>query len=101
MKYIWTGHMCAVAASGVCGPDLWSLLLKALRCHSRVLVRPGSATSSWLIHVTVSDVDPLKTLYTAKYLLNVSVNRKCNLTYFLLFITMFTVSCHLWFPFSL
>ncbi|XP_075884563.1 protein C-mannosyl-transferase DPY19L3 [Nelusetta ayraudi] len=39
MKYIWTGHMCAVAAAGVCGPELWSVLLKAMRCHSRVLLR--------------------------------------------------------------
>ncbi|XP_054916036.1 probable C-mannosyltransferase DPY19L3 isoform X2 [Poeciliopsis prolifica] len=39
MKYIWTGHMCAVAAYGVCGTDLWTLLLKALRCNSKVLLR--------------------------------------------------------------
>uniref|UniRef100_A0A7N8XSC3 Zinc finger protein 507 n=1 Tax=Mastacembelus armatus TaxID=205130 RepID=A0A7N8XSC3_9TELE len=25
MKYIWTGHMCAVAAYGACGTELWSL----------------------------------------------------------------------------
>uniref|UniRef100_A0A8C4NSQ7 Dpy-19 like C-mannosyltransferase 3 n=1 Tax=Dicentrarchus labrax TaxID=13489 RepID=A0A8C4NSQ7_DICLA len=29
MKYIWTGHMCAVAAYGVCGTELWTLLLNA------------------------------------------------------------------------
>uniref|UniRef100_A0A3Q2QW07 Dpy-19 like C-mannosyltransferase 3 n=1 Tax=Fundulus heteroclitus TaxID=8078 RepID=A0A3Q2QW07_FUNHE len=28
MKYIWTGHMCAVAAYGVCGTELWTLLLR-------------------------------------------------------------------------
>ncbi|XP_040020077.2 protein C-mannosyl-transferase DPY19L3 isoform X1 [Gasterosteus aculeatus] len=39
MKYIWTGHMCAVAAYGVCGKELWTLLLNTLRCNSRVLLR--------------------------------------------------------------
>ncbi|KAJ4947480.1 hypothetical protein JOQ06_009515 [Pogonophryne albipinna] len=39
MKYIWTGHMCAVAAYGVCGKELWTLLLSTLRCNSKVLVR--------------------------------------------------------------
>uniref|UniRef100_A0A3P9L3S6 Dpy-19 like C-mannosyltransferase 3 n=1 Tax=Oryzias latipes TaxID=8090 RepID=A0A3P9L3S6_ORYLA len=31
MKYIWTGHMCAVAAHGVCSAELWTLLLRTLR----------------------------------------------------------------------
>ncbi|XP_034536777.1 probable C-mannosyltransferase DPY19L3 isoform X2 [Notolabrus celidotus] len=39
MKYIWTGHMCAVAAYGVCGMELWTLLLNALRCNTKVLLR--------------------------------------------------------------
>uniref|UniRef100_A0A3Q2TKU5 Dpy-19 like C-mannosyltransferase 3 n=1 Tax=Fundulus heteroclitus TaxID=8078 RepID=A0A3Q2TKU5_FUNHE len=39
MKYIWTGHMCAVAAYGVCGTELWTLLLRALRCDTKVLLR--------------------------------------------------------------
>uniref|UniRef100_A0AAQ5XEN7 Dpy-19 like C-mannosyltransferase 3 n=1 Tax=Amphiprion ocellaris TaxID=80972 RepID=A0AAQ5XEN7_AMPOC len=40
MKYIWTGHMCAVAAYGVCGTELWTLLLNALRCNTKLrLVR--------------------------------------------------------------
>ncbi|XP_041829358.1 probable C-mannosyltransferase DPY19L3 [Melanotaenia boesemani] len=39
MKYIWTGHMCAVAAYGVCGSELWTLLLKVLHCNSKVLLR--------------------------------------------------------------
>ncbi|XP_068432144.1 protein C-mannosyl-transferase DPY19L3 isoform X2 [Clinocottus analis] len=39
MKYIWTGHMCAVAAYGLCGRELWSLLLSALRCNSKVMLR--------------------------------------------------------------
>uniref|UniRef100_A0A4W6FY71 Dpy-19 like C-mannosyltransferase 3 n=1 Tax=Lates calcarifer TaxID=8187 RepID=A0A4W6FY71_LATCA len=40
MKYIWTGHMCAVAAYGVCGTELWTPLLTALRCNSKLrLVR--------------------------------------------------------------
>uniref|UniRef100_A0A667X736 Dpy-19 like C-mannosyltransferase 3 n=1 Tax=Myripristis murdjan TaxID=586833 RepID=A0A667X736_9TELE len=38
MKYIWTGHMCAVAAYGVCGTELWNLILGALRCNSKTLV---------------------------------------------------------------
>lgn len=43
MKYIWTGHMCAVAAYGVCGTELWTPLLNALRCHSKVVVRACDA----------------------------------------------------------
>ncbi|XP_073321146.1 protein C-mannosyl-transferase DPY19L3 isoform X2 [Pagrus major] len=39
MKYIWTGHMCAVAAYGVCGTELWTLLLNTLRCNSKALLR--------------------------------------------------------------
>ncbi|KAF7657562.1 hypothetical protein LDENG_00024970 [Lucifuga dentata] len=39
MKYIWTGHMCAVAAYGVCGIELWTLIFNALRCNSKVLLR--------------------------------------------------------------
>uniref|UniRef100_UPI0037E8F2B5 protein C-mannosyl-transferase DPY19L3 n=1 Tax=Semicossyphus pulcher TaxID=241346 RepID=UPI0037E8F2B5 len=39
MKYIWTGHMCAVAAYGVCGTELWTLLLNTLRCNTKVLLR--------------------------------------------------------------
>ncbi|XP_059207667.1 probable C-mannosyltransferase DPY19L3 isoform X2 [Centropristis striata] len=39
MKYIWTGHMCAVAAYGVCGKELWTLLLNALSCNTKVLLR--------------------------------------------------------------
>uniref|UniRef100_A0A8D0ASV0 Dpy-19 like C-mannosyltransferase 3 n=1 Tax=Sander lucioperca TaxID=283035 RepID=A0A8D0ASV0_SANLU len=40
MKYIWTGHMCAVAAYGVCGKELWTMLLSTLSCNSKLrLVR--------------------------------------------------------------
>ncbi|XP_035008023.1 probable C-mannosyltransferase DPY19L3 isoform X1 [Hippoglossus stenolepis] len=39
MKYIWTGHMCAVAAYGVCGTELWTPLLTTVRCNSKVLLR--------------------------------------------------------------
>ncbi|XP_030269040.1 probable C-mannosyltransferase DPY19L3 isoform X2 [Sparus aurata] len=39
MKYIWTGHMCVVAAYGVCGTELWTLLLNTLHCNSKVLLR--------------------------------------------------------------
>lgn len=38
MKYIWTGHMCVVAAYGVCGKESWTLLLSALQCNSKILV---------------------------------------------------------------
>uniref|UniRef100_A0AAY4ER67 C-mannosyltransferase DPY19L3 n=1 Tax=Denticeps clupeoides TaxID=299321 RepID=A0AAY4ER67_9TELE len=31
MKYLWTGHMCAFAAYGVCGREVWELCLKVLR----------------------------------------------------------------------
>lgn len=46
MKYIWTGHMCAVAAYGVCGTELWTPLLTTLRCNSKVMV--GVSTSKHL-----------------------------------------------------
>lgn len=39
MKYIWTGHMCAVAAFGVCGTEIWSLIFSTLRCNSKSLLR--------------------------------------------------------------
>uniref|UniRef100_A0A8C6SQF7 Dpy-19 like C-mannosyltransferase 3 n=1 Tax=Neogobius melanostomus TaxID=47308 RepID=A0A8C6SQF7_9GOBI len=39
MKYIWTGHMCAVAAFGVCGTEIWTLIFNTLRCNSKSLVR--------------------------------------------------------------
>uniref|UniRef100_H2SE59 Dpy-19 like C-mannosyltransferase 3 n=1 Tax=Takifugu rubripes TaxID=31033 RepID=H2SE59_TAKRU len=39
MKYIWTGHMCVVAAYGVCGKEAWTLLLGTLRCNSKILLR--------------------------------------------------------------
>ncbi|XP_040898120.1 probable C-mannosyltransferase DPY19L3 isoform X4 [Toxotes jaculatrix] len=39
MKYIWTGHMCAIAAYGVCGTELWTPLLAALRCNSKAVLR--------------------------------------------------------------
>ncbi|XP_076003156.1 protein C-mannosyl-transferase DPY19L3 [Genypterus blacodes] len=39
MKYIWTGHMCAVAAYGVCGVELWTLVLNTLRSNSKVLLK--------------------------------------------------------------
>uniref|UniRef100_A0A1A8KX40 Dpy-19-like 3 n=1 Tax=Nothobranchius kuhntae TaxID=321403 RepID=A0A1A8KX40_NOTKU len=39
MKYIWTGHMCAVAAYGVCGTEVWTLVLRVLRCNTKVLLR--------------------------------------------------------------
>uniref|UniRef100_A0A8C6L6F7 Dpy-19 like C-mannosyltransferase 3 n=1 Tax=Nothobranchius furzeri TaxID=105023 RepID=A0A8C6L6F7_NOTFU len=36
MKYIWTGHMCAVAAYGVCGTEVWTLVLRVLRCNTKL-----------------------------------------------------------------
>ncbi|XP_072321631.1 protein C-mannosyl-transferase DPY19L3 [Eucyclogobius newberryi] len=39
MKYLWTGHMCAVAAFGVCGTEIWTLMFNTLRCNSRFLLR--------------------------------------------------------------
>ncbi|KAJ8247353.1 hypothetical protein GJAV_G00245400 [Gymnothorax javanicus] len=39
MKYLWTGHMCAFAAYGLCGKELWTLFLKLLRCHSQAKLR--------------------------------------------------------------
>ncbi|XP_034730770.1 probable C-mannosyltransferase DPY19L3 isoform X2 [Etheostoma cragini] len=39
MKYIWTGHMCAVAAYGVCRKEVWTVLLSTLGCNSKVLLR--------------------------------------------------------------
>ncbi|XP_039619103.1 probable C-mannosyltransferase DPY19L3 [Polypterus senegalus] len=34
MKYIWTGHMCAFAAYGVCSNEMWGLFLKMFRLHT-------------------------------------------------------------------
>ncbi|KAL1007129.1 hypothetical protein UPYG_G00082400 [Umbra pygmaea] len=39
MKYLWTGHMCAFAAYGVCGKELWSLLLNMLHCNTKITLR--------------------------------------------------------------
>uniref|UniRef100_A0A3Q3JMI9 Dpy-19 like C-mannosyltransferase 3 n=1 Tax=Monopterus albus TaxID=43700 RepID=A0A3Q3JMI9_MONAL len=36
MKYIWTGHMCAFSAYGVCGTEIWTLILTTLRCNSKL-----------------------------------------------------------------
>uniref|UniRef100_A0A8C7X484 Dpy-19 like C-mannosyltransferase 3 n=1 Tax=Oryzias sinensis TaxID=183150 RepID=A0A8C7X484_9TELE len=49
MKYIWTGHMCAVAAHGMCSAELWTLLLRTLRCNSRTLVHPFFWSLSYLL----------------------------------------------------
>uniref|UniRef100_A0A672KSH2 Dpy-19 like C-mannosyltransferase 3 n=1 Tax=Sinocyclocheilus grahami TaxID=75366 RepID=A0A672KSH2_SINGR len=39
MKYLWTGHMCAFAAFGVCGKEVWSLYLRVLHCNTRTMMR--------------------------------------------------------------
>ncbi|XP_015224035.1 protein C-mannosyl-transferase DPY19L3 isoform X1 [Lepisosteus oculatus] len=35
MKYLWTGHMCAFAAYGVCSREVWGLYLKVIRFHTK------------------------------------------------------------------
>ncbi|KAI1889947.1 hypothetical protein AGOR_G00168160 [Albula goreensis] len=39
MKYLWTGHMCAFAAYGICGKELWGLYLKVIHCHSQTKLK--------------------------------------------------------------
>lgn len=39
MKYLWTGHMCAFAAFGVCGKDMWDLYLRVLHCSPKAKLR--------------------------------------------------------------
>uniref|UniRef100_A0A8C1ANR4 Dpy-19 like C-mannosyltransferase 3 n=1 Tax=Cyprinus carpio carpio TaxID=630221 RepID=A0A8C1ANR4_CYPCA len=39
MKYLWTGHMCAFAAFGVCGKEVWSLYLRVLHCNTKTMMR--------------------------------------------------------------
>uniref|UniRef100_W5KFV5 Dpy-19 like C-mannosyltransferase 3 n=1 Tax=Astyanax mexicanus TaxID=7994 RepID=W5KFV5_ASTMX len=40
MKYLWTGHMCAFAAFGVCGKEVWALCLRVIHCNTKLrLVR--------------------------------------------------------------
>uniref|UniRef100_A0A674A2N2 Dpy-19 like C-mannosyltransferase 3 n=1 Tax=Salmo trutta TaxID=8032 RepID=A0A674A2N2_SALTR len=39
MKYLWTGHMCAFAAYGVCGKELWSLCLNMIHCNTKTKLR--------------------------------------------------------------
>ncbi|XP_036400424.1 probable C-mannosyltransferase DPY19L3 [Megalops cyprinoides] len=39
MKYLWTGHMCAFAAYGICGQALWGLYLKVIHCYSKAKLR--------------------------------------------------------------
>ncbi|XP_063044863.1 probable C-mannosyltransferase DPY19L3 isoform X2 [Engraulis encrasicolus] len=39
MKYLWTGHMCAFAAFGVCGTEMWTLCLRVVRCNSQAKLR--------------------------------------------------------------
>lgn len=56
MKYIWTGHMCAVAAYGVCGTELWTPLLNTLRRNSKMLVRAHSCTLNICLEVHVGCV---------------------------------------------
>uniref|UniRef100_A0A8C1ZS74 C-mannosyltransferase DPY19L3 n=1 Tax=Cyprinus carpio TaxID=7962 RepID=A0A8C1ZS74_CYPCA len=40
MKYLWTGHMCAFAAFGVCGKEVWSLYLRVLHCNTKTMFWP-------------------------------------------------------------
>ncbi|TRY80206.1 hypothetical protein DNTS_017765 [Danionella cerebrum] len=39
MKYLWTGHMCAFAAFGVCGKEVWALYLRVLHCNTKTTMR--------------------------------------------------------------
>uniref|UniRef100_A0A3B3RLH1 Dpy-19 like C-mannosyltransferase 3 n=1 Tax=Paramormyrops kingsleyae TaxID=1676925 RepID=A0A3B3RLH1_9TELE len=39
MKYLWTGHMCAFAAYGLCGRELWDICLRTLCCHTPAKLR--------------------------------------------------------------
>ncbi|XP_051557942.1 probable C-mannosyltransferase DPY19L3 isoform X1 [Myxocyprinus asiaticus] len=39
MKYLWTGHMCAFAAFGVCGKEVWTLSLRVLHCNTKTTMR--------------------------------------------------------------
>ncbi|KAJ8339878.1 hypothetical protein SKAU_G00345110 [Synaphobranchus kaupii] len=39
MKYLWTGHMCAFAAYGICGKELWALYLKVIHCQSQTKLK--------------------------------------------------------------
>ncbi|XP_030620848.1 probable C-mannosyltransferase DPY19L3 [Chanos chanos] len=39
MKYLWTGHLCAFAAYGVCGKEVWTLYLKVIRCNTKTKLR--------------------------------------------------------------
>ncbi|KAJ8272102.1 hypothetical protein COCON_G00109610 [Conger conger] len=39
MKYLWTGHMCAFAAYGICGKELWALYLKVIHCPSQTKLK--------------------------------------------------------------
>ncbi|XP_074171092.1 protein C-mannosyl-transferase DPY19L3 isoform X4 [Rhinolophus sinicus] len=34
MKYLWTSHMCVFASFGLCSPETWELLLKAIRLYN-------------------------------------------------------------------
>uniref|UniRef100_W5U8L8 Putative C-mannosyltransferase DPY19L3 n=1 Tax=Ictalurus punctatus TaxID=7998 RepID=W5U8L8_ICTPU len=34
MKYLWTGHMCAFTAFGVCGKEMWTLCLRVIHCNT-------------------------------------------------------------------
>ncbi|XP_072527775.1 protein C-mannosyl-transferase DPY19L3 isoform X2 [Salminus brasiliensis] len=39
MKYLWTGHMCAFAALGVCGKEVWALCLRVIHCNTKAKLR--------------------------------------------------------------
>uniref|UniRef100_A0A8C2GGI4 Dpy-19 like C-mannosyltransferase 3 n=1 Tax=Cyprinus carpio TaxID=7962 RepID=A0A8C2GGI4_CYPCA len=49
MKYLWTGHMCAFAAFGVCGKEVWSLYLRVLHCNTKTMVSDRSFTNTQLM----------------------------------------------------
>ncbi|XP_076854421.1 protein C-mannosyl-transferase DPY19L3 isoform X3 [Brachyhypopomus gauderio] len=39
MKYVWTGHMCAFAAFGVGGKEVWTLCLRVIHCNTKAKLR--------------------------------------------------------------
>lgn len=39
MKYLWTSHMCAFTAFGVCGKEMWTLCLRVIHCNTEGKVR--------------------------------------------------------------
>uniref|UniRef100_A0A671EYS8 Dpy-19 like C-mannosyltransferase 3 n=1 Tax=Rhinolophus ferrumequinum TaxID=59479 RepID=A0A671EYS8_RHIFE len=54
MKYLWTSHMCVFASFGLCSPETWELLLKAIRLYNpkRMCVMRYSVPILTLLYVS-------------------------------------------------